>query len=212
MPQECVSASRRAGKAIAGRAHTTGQPLRPGFCALSNFLDNCGCRKIVLAHAREQACQPVLQPAVEPAQLQRLRIVERSLAPHIEQRRPEVCLNGMQIRQLRPADLAGLRDVVAHPAGEFHALLLELVQQFLHPLRLPGDIGTTHPPGIGIDVEQAQFLHLRGLRPGIYDAGRLRKSRILLGQQRQGGKSPVAGYDGVAVLCLAHPQGIHQAA
>ena len=133
MPQECVSASGRAGKTIASRAHTgTSLPLCAHFGALSKLWYDYGCRKVVLAHAWEQARKPILQPGVKPAQLQRLRIIERSIAPPIEQRLPEVCLNGVQVRQLRPADLTGLRDVIAHPAGKVHALLLELIQELLH--------------------------------------------------------------------------------
>ena len=128
MPQECVSASGRTGKTITSRAHTgTSLPLCAHFGALSKLWYDYGCRKVVLAHAREQARKPILQPGVKPAQLQSLRIVERPLAPHAEQWLAEVGLDSVQVCQFCPADLAGLRDVIAHPAGKVNALLLELI-------------------------------------------------------------------------------------
>ena len=62
--------------------------------------------------------------------------------------------NHLQPRQLALADLAHLGDMVAHPAGELHALLLQLVEKLLHALGLRADVRVAHPARVAIGVDQ----------------------------------------------------------
>lgn len=75
--------------------------------------------------------------------------------------------------------------MVAHPAGELHALLFELIQQSLDALGLLADVCAGHPARITVGVDQAQLLQSLRHAGRLYDAGGGGKLIILLGQQGQ---------------------------
>ena len=99
----------------------------------------------------------------------------------------------LQPSQLRRGDLAGRRHLIPHPPRELVPLLLELVQQDLHPLRLLGDLRVGQHPGGAVGKDQLELRH--GLAP-VLAHGTGHRPQILpaiLRQQPNGGAAPVAG-------------------
>ena len=125
----------------------------------------------------------------------------------------QVVPNHLEPGQLRGGHLAGLGHVVPHPAGEVVALLLELVEQLLHPLGLPGQLRGGQLPGVAVGIDELQLL--QGLRalPPLPDAGDAPPSGVLPGQQLQGRPPAVAGdHHHMPARSGAHPDGLLQAA
>ena len=61
--------------------------------------------------------------------------------------------------------------MVPHPARKLKALLLQLVEQHLHPFHLLGDLGGGDHPGVPIGENQPQFLECGRAGGALPDAG-----------------------------------------
>ncbi len=103
--------------------------------------------------------------------------------------------------------------MVPHPSGELVALLLQLVQQRPHTVRLSADLRRGQVPRVAVGVDQTQLLQRRGARGLLPDAGHLPQiCPPFLHQLADGRRAPVPGHDHhMAVLAVTHPDGLLQA-
>ena len=114
--------------------------------------------------------------------------------------------------QLGPLDVAGLRHMVDHAAGELIALLLQLVEYLLQPRGLFANLRVGQHAGVGVGEDQ---LHLvdQGVPTRLPDARHLPEPLLaLVHQQLQRRLAPVAGdQHHMAVLSGPHQQRLLQA-
>ena len=127
--------------------------------------------------------------------------------------RDQVLPDNLEPGQLGSGYFTGRRHLIPHPAGKRIALLLELVQQRLHPLCLLGHLRRGEHPGGAVGQDQPQLPELRGHLVPLHKAGHRRPPlRILFGQQCQGRPSPVPGDDHISpALRRPHPDRLLEA-
>ena len=124
-----------------------------------------------------------------------------ALLPQLCKLRDQVFPDYLEPGQFAGGDLADLRHIVPHPAGELHALLFELIQQLFHLLRLGGLLSGGHGAGGCVGVDQFQLGKLRAVLGPVHDAGHLPQilPPVLVDQLFQRGMAAVAADDGIPV-------------
>ena len=174
-----------------------------------------GDQRQALLQILRQPCQGVGRLLREPVLLEQQK----------ELRGLQLLPNDLQPGQFRRGHLTRRRHLVPHPARELVALLPELVEQQLHPLRLLGKLRVGQHPGSAVGKNELELRHGRAPVPP-HGAGHL--PQVLPGvlrvlrQQAQGGTAPVAaeeqvfprlvrvGRDQGVLLEAVHGDGIRQ--
>lgn len=106
----------------------------------------------------------------------------------------QVVPDDFQPGKLGFAGTHGLSHMVTHSAGEFVALLLELIEELFHLGGLLADFGGGHHPGVGVGVNQTELLQCRRYGIRLHDAGHLCPFfRVICLEQFQGRPATMAG-------------------
>ena len=88
--------------------------------------------------------------------------------------------------------------MITHPAGEFYAFLLELIQESFNSFSLLRNVGSRHMPCVGVCIYQPQLLQSGGDFSVFDNAGNgLELCLAFLGKQTQSGTAAMSGNYGV---------------
>ena len=104
--------------------------------------------------------------------------------------------------------------MIPHPAGKLISLLFQLIQQLFHLSGLLCQLRAGHGSGVGVGINQAQLLKLRGRLVPLHQAGDLLPLfRFILCQQLDRCPAPVPGNHHVPpAIDGAHKDGLLQSA
>ena len=155
---ECRVVSRRGTEFSVRAVETEARaPVCAGLRELPDHVNSIGRRRVL--RPGERVAQAHLERYLAPRKLQRCRVREFPCCPLCLEIRDQVRLNRVEVRKLRAADVAGFRDMIAHPAGELHALLLEVVEKPFDALRRLADLRACQHACGGVCHDELQFFH-----------------------------------------------------
>ena len=210
MPKRRVVAGTRAEFAVGAVQARARPPLRAGCCQFAHLRDTSGRWELLCPGKRVTKAH--LQGDLAPRKLQRCRVREFACCPLCLEILNQVFFNHVEVREFCLADVAGFRDMVAHPARKLHALLLEVVEKPLDALRRLADLRACQHACGGVCHDQLQLFHRRA--PGATDED-WHFAKILApfcDQSPNRSRAPVAGDEAVlAVLRARDRRRVHNA-